>query len=213
MQLVYFQRKPRATGNYSIERVFETVREHLPETIDARVQISRFESSGILRRLFDALAAKFRQADINHVTGDVHFLACFLDRKKTVLTVHDCGLLNESKGIAKYLYKKWFFEIPARHAACITVVSEATRDELLTHIDYSQSQIRHIPVGLPVQYTPDRKPFNHQRPVILQVGVTPNKNLEGLAPGLWPAWLADYMWWANWMRRNKKCWITRQLTT
>src|SRR5207245_9084145 len=106
MTVTHFQRRPHP-GQHSIERVFANVREELPADITCRVYVSRFKSRGVLRRFYNILEASLRQSDVNHVTGDVHFLALFLQRSMTLLTIHDCVSLERLSGVERQLL--WFF--------------------------------------------------------------------------------------------------------
>lgn len=81
MLITYYHRRP-VKGMYSIERLFNDIRNALPEGINYTVSISRFESKGIWRRLYICIEATFRQGDINHITGDIHYVAILLRKKE-----------------------------------------------------------------------------------------------------------------------------------
>ena len=70
-----------------------------------------FESSGLFKRLANALYCIFKQGDINHITGDIHYVATFLKKKKTILTILDCGSLYQKKGFKYYVLKLIWFTI------------------------------------------------------------------------------------------------------
>src|SRR5215210_1670387 len=97
--VVFFHRKPRNVGNYSVEFIFEDVRKRLQEHIRAKVAYSTYESSGVLKRLYNALEVIFRQSDVNHITGDVNYLGLFLPKDRTIHTILDCVHLTSSSGI------------------------------------------------------------------------------------------------------------------
>lgn len=183
-EVVHFQRKPRAHGNYSLESYFKSIRELTPADIRIGLKLSRFESKGLWRRIYNVFEAAFSQKQVNHVTGDVHFLTLLLKRKKTLLTILDCGRLQELSGIRFKLFKYFWFTLPAKKSAYITVISKATREDLLQHIHYDPARIRVIYVNIPDLYRPSDKPFNEARPLILQVGTARNKNLERIIPAL-----------------------------
>jgi glycosyltransferase involved in cell wall biosynthesis len=136
-------------------------------------------SKGFLPRLRIARAARLRQGDINHITGDIHFIAMLLDRKRTVLTVHDCVPLTRSSGLRRSVLKYFWFSLPARHSTCITVISEKTRRELLEHVSIEPDRIVVIPncVSPEFQPGPDR-PIDPSRLRILQIGTAEHKNLS-----------------------------------
>ena len=83
IKVVHFHRKPRKVGNYSIEVYYELIRRRMTPGIMITPFVSRFESKGLLKRIYNMVEAAFHQGDINHVTGDVHFLALLMKRKKT----------------------------------------------------------------------------------------------------------------------------------
>ena len=167
MKLVFFQRKPRKHGNFSVESVFDTVRANLPSDVQSSVRVSRFESNGIFRRIYDSIAASCSQGEVNHVTGDAHYLAIFLRPNKTILTILDCVALNNSSGLRALFYKLFFFVIPAKHTRYITAISEATKVEILKYIDYPSERIKVIPVAISDCFKPVAKQFNTKRPVLL----------------------------------------------
>ncbi len=184
IKVTYFQRKARKYNNFSIENYFMEVRRALPPRILPEVSISKYESKGIFRRLYNSIEAASRQSAVNHVTGDVHYLTYFLNRKKTVLSVMDCGRLKLLKGIKFKLLRFFWFQLPAAKSAYITTISTATKKDLLNYIKFDADKIVVIPVCISAAYERVDKAFNKQMPRILQVGVTPNKNLERLVAAL-----------------------------
>lgn len=182
--VTYFQRKARKYNNFSIENYFKEVRRALPPYIIPEISISKYESNGIFKRLYNSIEAASRQSAVNHVTGDVHYLTYFLNRKKTVLSVMDCGQLKRFKGIKFKLLRFFWFQIPAAKSAYITTISTATKNDLLNYIKFDPDKIIVIPVCISAEYERVDKMFNKKMPRILQVGVTPNKNLERLVAAL-----------------------------
>jgi glycosyltransferase involved in cell wall biosynthesis len=184
IKVVFFQRKPRPLGNYSLEAIFEGVRKLLPPRIQAITLVSRYESNGIWKRVYNTFEAAFQQADVNHVTGDVHFLAILLKGHKTILTVHDCGFMVNPSPLKRAVLKFFWLTLPCRNASWITTISTATKTELLKYIRYDPDRIRVIPVFISPRFQPHPKPFNAEKPVILQIGTAINKNVLRLAEAL-----------------------------
>ncbi|WP_338768958.1 glycosyltransferase family 1 protein [Bernardetia sp. ABR2-2B] len=201
MKVVYLHRKPRQFGNFSIESYFEDIRSYLPSIsnkVEPIVYQSPFFSDGILPRIKNILDAKKQtqqlKSDINHITGDVHFLTMGLNPKKTILTIHDCAFLEQNvdsiKGKLKRKFLKIFWlDIPVKQARFITAVSEATKNEIIKHTNCNPNKIIVIPTTISPKfieaaqdYTP--KKFNSEKPVILQLGAAFNKNLERLFESL-----------------------------
>jgi glycosyltransferase involved in cell wall biosynthesis len=181
--IVFFQRKPY-DFHKSIEIIFEDVRQRLNGKIVPVKKIFSWYSKGVLDRIKIVLEAKRNQGDVNHITGDIHFAAILLKKKRTLLTVHDCGMLSSSKGIKHALLKFFWFTLPLKKVALVTVVSEATKDELIKYTGYNADKIKVIPNAVSDAFAFCPKPFNSNKPVILQVGTTPNKNLHRLVEAL-----------------------------
>ena len=82
------------------------------------------------------------KADIYHITGDVHYLALFLPRKKTVLTIHDIGAFkNKKRNIRGYVYLLVWFILPIFWLKKITAISEHTKNDLITILNILESKI------------------------------------------------------------------------
>lgn len=177
MKVTYYQRKP-LDSQFSIERVFEAVREGLPEEVTYRVFLCPFKSKGIIRRMLNCLAAFFSQGDINHITGDVHYLALLLSRRKTVLTIHDCRSLHRLKGLRREIFKLFWFDLPIKRSSIVTVISSFTKQELLEQVHCPEEKIIVVPDPVTKGFTFKPKRFNENNPVILQIGTGSNKNLE-----------------------------------
>ena len=78
MKVVFFHRKPRPNLNFSVENLYRQIRARLPEEVHWQVKELRYFSNGFFRRLAISLEAAFNQGDVNHVTGDINFIAIFL---------------------------------------------------------------------------------------------------------------------------------------
>jgi glycosyltransferase involved in cell wall biosynthesis len=183
IRVVFFHRKP-LPFHRSIEAIFKDVRNKIPTEITSLVHEFSCFSSGILPRLRIIWEAYKNQGDVNHITGDIHFAAIGLPQKNTILTIHDCNLLQESKGW-KYQFLKYFwFTLPLKSCRYVTVVSEATKRELQKFVDYPSEQIIVIPNAISEEYKYVPRIFNEDLPVILQVGTTFNKNIERLVEAI-----------------------------
>jgi glycosyltransferase involved in cell wall biosynthesis len=177
MRVVLFSRRPRPGRNFSIELIVEELIAQLGDEFQPVLATSRFASNGILRRLYNLVEAALRQGDVNHVTGDVHFLTYLLDADRTVLTIHDCGRITGPLDLRKRMIRELWFRIPAARCAAITVVSHTVKRELLTHVDINPARVHVIPSFVPTMYKRIDKVFNAECPVILQIGTGANKNL------------------------------------
>jgi glycosyltransferase involved in cell wall biosynthesis len=183
MKISYFHRRPGPT-QFSIERIFAAVTMALPPGVEWKAHISRYHSRGALPRLYNIVEAAFRQSEINHVTGDVHFLVYFLHKKRTVLTVLDCVGLHHLRGARRRLLKLFWYTLPIARSQVITVISEFTKTELIERTGCDPDKIRIIHVPLSHAFSPCEKVFNASCPTILQLGTSPNKNIERSAVAL-----------------------------
>lgn len=182
IKVAHFLRHP--SGAYSIERLYSDIRSRLPSWIKCDVVTSRFLSRGIWRRLMDIVRAKYYQGDINHVTGDVHFLTYLLDHKKTILTIHDLVAVETSSGFKKWLLWFFWFWLPVKCSKAIVVVSDSTRAQLLKYVSCPQDKIHVIHNPVSPEFKPSPEKFNKLNPRFLQIGTTPNKNIERVATAI-----------------------------
>jgi len=184
MQVVHFNRKPRKFGNYSIEGFYAQIREALKDKIEFEVVECPYESNGIFKRVINTIYSAFKQGEINHVTGDVNYLNMFFRKKKSIITILDCGLLYDTKGFANKFYKFFWFTLPIKRASYVVVISQATKNEILKFVKCDPDKIIPIYVSVSNKFTRVDKPFNKEKPVILFIGSAPNKNLKRLIKAL-----------------------------
>ena len=183
-RVVFLNRKPRPAGNFSIETIFRLVAAHLPADIVPIWHEAPCYSNGVRQRLRNVLDARRHQADINHVTGDTHYLALGLSGRRTVLTVCDCVFLNHPNRIYREFLRKFWLEYPARRAARVTVISLATRDDVLENSRCPRDKIEVIYPCISDRFVPSLRPFNRECPQILQLGTAPNKNVNRVVAAL-----------------------------
>ena len=181
LSIIFFQRKP-FQDFVSIEHIFDMVRSQLREAIEARVFISKYESKGIWKRVYNIIEAKLRQGKINHITGDVHFLTFLLSRKTTILSLHATYNPNPSKVIQWILGVIWW-RIPLHRVDYVTAVSIALKNEVVERFGCDAEKISVIYNPVNPIFTKHKKPFA-AKPIILQVGTKSAKNIERLIAGL-----------------------------
>lgn len=180
MQVTFYHRRPQG-ANFSIERLFEDVRRALPEVIETKVAVCRFASRGLFRRGYNMIEAAFRQGDVNHITGDVHFLAFLLRKRRTLLTICDLVSVHCLRGWRRSVFLFLWYWLPIKRVAVVSVISEATKEDLLRHIKVDPQKIRVVHNCVSDDFKPVPKEFNAANPVILQIGTGANKNLERVA--------------------------------
>lgn len=176
-------RKPHPNV-FSIERLYEDVRGAMPDDMVVQVWTCRYESSGLWPRLRDAWAARKAQGDVNHVTGDTHYLTFFLDRQRTVLTVADLVSLERLRGIKRWLLWLLWYWLPVKCSCKVVTISECTRAALLKSVRCSPAKVQVIHCPVSSEFQPKPSQWNAACPRILHIGTTPNKNIDRVAEAL-----------------------------
>ena len=184
-KLKFFFRHP-ATSYFSLEKIFTEIGRQIRSAWSNEFEVleSRVPFPSHIKQLFANMAfTKREQAEINHITGDIHYciLACS-KRNINVLTVHDCVILHRYPVYnPRYWILKWLlYDLPAKKADAITVISEHTKRELLHFTKCDPGKIRVITNFVDPAFTPAPYSFNRYKPRILFIGSTPNKNLGRL---------------------------------
>jgi glycosyltransferase involved in cell wall biosynthesis len=182
MKVTYYYRRP-LNAQFSIERVFGEVLKSLPDGISCRIATCRY-NRGLFGRIYNAVEAVFRQGDINHITGDIYYVAFLLQKHKTVMTVHDCVSLHRLSGWKRSLFKFLWYDLPVARSKVVVAISHFVADELVELVPHAAGKTRIVydPVSRDYQYSP--KAFNAECPRILHLGVSPNKNLPRLIQAL-----------------------------
>ncbi|MBK6904841.1 MAG: glycosyltransferase family 4 protein [Saprospirales bacterium] len=184
MKVLHFHRKPHPF-HYSIEQLFEAIRQHFPKDMRVEVAVCPHPSQGLLPRLKNLLFASRCRGDIYHITGDVHYLALALPRKNTILTVHDLGFLRQSNPMVRKILYWFWLKIPLARVAMVTTISEATKQDILRYLPrYPEDKIQVIPNPVLPFFRPVPKSFDAALPTILLVGTKPNKNLPRILAAL-----------------------------
>lgn len=176
----FFQRKRRIGKNFSLEQIFENLRYDLTGHFDVSKIEVPYVSSGIIKRILNTVYACFHQGDINHVTGDINYVNLLLKKRKNVLTILDCGVLQRTSGVKKKIITLIWFKLPVLRSSIVTVISEATKKDLIRHTNCHTDKIKVIYVPISDDFNPIPFEFNSRKPRILQIGAAPNKNLTRL---------------------------------
>ena len=125
--VTWLMRHPRANTNHSIERCFEAIDGGMQTvaspTMQPVVHVVPRPTSGLFSMLQNCWAALQIQADIAHITGDIHYVLPFVQAKHRVLTVHDVGHVQDP---AHSKLKRWlllfiWFKWPLRHCDTVSV--------------------------------------------------------------------------------------------
>ena len=183
IDVVYFFRKP-FTDYFSIEELFGFIQKSLPSYITYSNYYMKKVSNGLTNRLFNTFDVISKQKQINHITGDVHYISFFIKKARTLLTIHDLVALSRSTGIKRAVLKLFWYTLPAKRVKYITVISEFTKKELLKELNINPQKVIviHDCLSPIIKFKP--KEFNTAKPNILQMGTAHNKNLEKIIPAI-----------------------------
>lgn len=177
MKVLHIVRDKRP-GNFSIEQIFQHVREELSNQVDFSVfQPNHFLDWKAIQRV------RHSSLDVNHITGDVNYVMYGLGSSNSIVTVHDIGhYTNSLIGIKRWLYGELWFRNPLKRARAVTAISSFTADQLHLHfnIPYAKMEVIHDPL-LPIFQAANTKEWpTGQKVAILQIGSGGNKNINRL---------------------------------
>lgn len=178
--VTWVHRKPRRLGNFSMEATFRRLHHAWKECPPSEHTVSEF-SKGILPRWRIWCEVRKLDADILHITGDINF-ACIAQRRrgrKVVLTIHDVGMLDEGSWVMRAL-KTWFLLLwPSKSCDAIIVVSDTTKQDILSRCSYPKHQIHVIPSFISSHFRERESQPSGGPQRILHIGTAANKNLDG----------------------------------
>ena len=177
VSVTYINREFRKT-NYSIEGIFDSVKCELKD----KIEIRNYYADAGLSRLKNIFKVRAFAGEINHITGDINFLALGISRRKNVLTIHDFGFYENPvhSKMTRLLYKLFWFSLPLRCVDLVTVVSGFTKEKLIKYFFYPEEKIRVIPNPVKTIFKKAARTGGKIRPVILQIGSGAHKNLINL---------------------------------
>lgn len=175
-RVVMFERRAMA-GRQSLERVFDAVRDAAPPHVSFEVHRLPHEGRGLVPRLRNMAYAWRHRGPVNHVGGDVHYLALALPRRRTVLTVADLAGLTRLRGLRRLALELLWYRLPVAWVAQVVTISDWTRQQLLELVPAAAGKVRTIPCPLPSLPECRTEAPPAGKPVLLQVGTAWNKNL------------------------------------
>lgn len=180
----HYQRKRRPYANYSLEFIFQDVRERLGSKQPIDLVVSPFLSKGVLRRAAIMLHAWWCQRGLMHVTGDINFATLLLRPRSSVLTILDCGFIARRGSITRSLLKVFWLDVPVARMRYITTISDFSKQEILRLTGCAEEKITVIPVAISERFVPAPRDFRQEVPRVLVVGTAQNKNIQRIAAAL-----------------------------
>nr|WP_321410919.1 glycosyltransferase family 1 protein [uncultured Carboxylicivirga sp.] len=179
VNVTFFFRKPQPQY-FSIEKVFEQIINNLPPEVEHHSYQLKTGTNGWWGRIKALVEVWRNKGAINHITGDITFIALALPRKGLVVTYHDLESLTQYKGWQLAILKYLWVKIPVRRAQVVTAISNHTKEQLIkwTGCDPVKIKVIHNPLPDKINYSP--KEFNSECPHILVMGTKDNKNVEGV---------------------------------
>lgn len=173
MLVNHFNREARP-NNFTFEQLFGAIRNELRQQ---GVIINNYDLPSNISKISSLSYAFLNRGELNHITGDVHFLAYALKNKKNILTIHDIGYyLHQLIGLKKIIYKKIWLTDPCRIVDKVTVISQETKNQLMEFVGLEEDKIKVIYNPLLPGFTPIKR-GNNLKPTILQIGSGENKNV------------------------------------
>lgn len=163
----------------SIQKVFSILKPYISKCFEIE-EINMPQPGFGIRQLIRNLkfASRFRnKGKITHITGALHYLAYVLKKNKSITTVHDLGVMDKGGKFSKKL-KKLLFLTPLKRNRYLVAISEETKKNILSFIDYPKEDIYIIPDPVADSYVYSPKDFNEEKPRILHIGTKKNKNLQ-----------------------------------
>ncbi len=173
----------RSGTGHSIEELFGAIRREIGQRgVTTKAVYLPHISQGLRRVWQNIWFSRQQNADIFHITGDVHYVVLALPASRTILTIHDCFLLekNRYRPFRYALFWLLWYYLPIRRAGVVTAVSEKTRQELLRYVGRIAQKVQVIPNGYDPVFRFSSKSFGRHCPTLLQLGTAPHKNLSRL---------------------------------
>lgn len=180
MDIIFFYRNIKS--GFSIHKVFNTIadgfRQEEDTVIKAEVPSYRASLKSIVKNLLFIYRNRLKKG-VNHITGDINYGIFALIGCKSVLTIHDLVLVENTKNSFKkwILFFFWYY-LPVKLASEVVCISESTKKDLLKYVKRKGIKVIYNPVDKMFKFVENE--FNNVSPVILHIGTGWNKNLNSV---------------------------------
>lgn len=181
MRVLYIYRHPQM--GHSIGKVFRSIECEMRKYADVDSFYMSHYGYG-LRALIRNIIGVLRHVrknnyDLIHITGTEHYLLPFLNRYKTIVTVHDLGFLTYyRKKIAHSFLKKLLFVYSLKYSKKIVCISHKTKQEVAFYIPSRINDMIVINNPVSEMFSFSEKKFDDKCPRILHIGTLAHKNLD-----------------------------------
>jgi len=181
-QILFVERKP--FESVSIEKAFKQIAANLSGEFEVDLQHVPY-GNRFADTIKNLLLFHKRPADLYHITGQIHYIALLFRPENTVLSIMDVRFLYRDNGPRRWLLKRLYVDWPVKRLRYITAISEKTKQEIVKYSGCSPDKVTvlDLPQVIEIDREPPR-PFNSEKPVILQIGTMENKNIPNLARAL-----------------------------
>jgi glycosyltransferase involved in cell wall biosynthesis len=180
MNIIFFYRNIKA--GFSIHKVFNTITDAFENKTDSIIKLEvpfyRANLKSVVKNLLFIYQNRLKEG-VNHITGDIHYGIFALIGCKSVLTIHDLVLLQNTKNPYKkrVLFLFWYY-LPVKLATEVVCISQSTKEDLLKYVKRKDIKVISNPVDPMFNFV--KKEFNIKKPVILHIGTGWNKNLSAV---------------------------------
>lgn len=167
---------------FSIRKVFKPIESEMKkyaEVDSIYLPSDNYSIRGLWMNIKYAKAKiKEGKYDIIHITGAEYYLIPFITRKKTIVTIHDLGFYTNHRNTLRAILKYPLWIKSIKLARKVTFISDKSYQEAKQYLNFKNDQCKiiHNPIGKEFTFYP--KEFNEKKPIILQIGTKPNKNVE-----------------------------------
>lgn len=170
---------------HSVENVFANIEPYLRleyEICNEYLPEDRYLAP--LKFLKNVLFTFSVKGDIIHITGENYFCACFTPKMKTVITILDYVALENMSGISKFLDWLLMYYIPIKRSRYVTCISNKIYEDTIKKFPWCKAKTKVVLVSISDDYQYVKKEFNKNKPTVLVVGSTPNKNVTRIIQAL-----------------------------
>ena len=173
---ILFLNRAKMEGRFSFEELFLTIKPFLNNC-----EIIDYYNNPKISFIKNIKHVRSINSDVIHITGGVGYFTLLLSKKKTIVTFHDTNHLEfDLVGLKKFVFKLVYYTIPIKRAKYITVVSNYTKERIISLFNIDEKKLVVIPNCYPLDFKTNEKKTISTCVKILQIGTKSNKNISSL---------------------------------